>query len=710
MDQRWTQIRKLFREALDLEPARWEAFLESRCPDEEMRQKVLAMLAAYDEDDTFLERPAAEVGPAAQQRDTETMLVGTRIGPYEIRRSIARGGMGVVFEALDTKLDKVVALKMMSPALVQDPTFRQRFEQEAKTLARLEDPHFVRVNALIDEGPNTFIVMEYVDGVTLAQHIRKKGPLAGKDAITVGIQLLQALSKAHRQGIVHRDLKPSNIMLTKTFEGRLLVKVLDFGIAKNLQPDGSQTRTIGAVGTLFYMSPEQARGLRTIDYRTDLYSLGVTMYEAVSGELPFNVGVDEYTVRQQIVEGHVIPLEKRKPGTAPALARVIEKALATDPEDRYATAEAMGKALVEALEEIRAPQTGADPVPVAGRDTSPPQNSKRPIPIVAGVGVLVAIIASFLMYQQWSRPVAEPAGQSLALNQPDSLSQPVNPLSSALLDTARGAPEETSEDLQHAVASISGSEPESEAITPISEEDTTVVPFRPVTPPAQLPVQEDAEGDFSSAVGQEGGSVDTVSLDDPDVPSERLLTTNTPDTSETQEQTLPPASPERGMLSVKMSPSGSVFVNDSLVIRNDLVYVDTLVAGMNLVRVENAAYGRWVCEMPIQADAEQDVTIDFDAAIPITVAAEDADTGNPILNQPIYVDGVRTTSTTPERIRMPTGLHRISLQMSDYQQVETSIDRSAGCFQKVGSLVNVDPQSVRGTSPPRIVLRMQKVP
>ena len=249
MAERWTQIRKLFREALELEPAQWEAFLEANCPDATMREKVLSMLAAYDEDDNFLENPAANVGPSAAGRKTTSHMVGARIGPYEIKRSIARGGMGVVFEALDTKLDKVVALKMMSPALVQDPTFRHRFEQEAKTLAKLEDPHFVRVNALIDDGPNTFIVMEYVDGVTLAQHIQKRGPLASKDAITVGVQLLQALSKAHRQGIVHRDLKPSNIMLTRNYEGRLLVKVLDFGIAKNIQPDAQQTRTVGAVGT-----------------------------------------------------------------------------------------------------------------------------------------------------------------------------------------------------------------------------------------------------------------------------------------------------------------------------------------------------------------------------------------------------------------------------------------------------------------------------
>ncbi len=418
MDKRWTQIRKLFREALELAPAQWEHFLETSCPDPQMREKVLSMLMAYDVDDTFLEHPAADVGPGAKGRSsghhTTSHLVGTRVGPYEIKRSIARGGMGVVFEALDTKLDKVVALKMMSPALVQDPSFRQRFEQEARTLARLDDPRFVRVNALIDDGPNTFIVMEYVDGVTLAQHISKRGPLAGKDAIAVGLQILQALSKAHRQGIIHRDLKPSNIMLTKNYEGRLLVKVLDFGIAKNIQPDGNQTRTIGAVGTLFYMSPEQARGLRSIDHRTDLYSLAVTLYEALSGQLPFDASVDEYTVRRQIVEGKVVPIDARIPNVSPALADVLSRALSTDPAARFEDAEAMHQSMLGALNEIRRIseqqrlQLASQPV------------KKKPAMVLASVALFaIVIIAAFFIYNRFNSNTEPTSTTTLANQQGD---------------------------------------------------------------------------------------------------------------------------------------------------------------------------------------------------------------------------------------------------------------------------------------------------
>ncbi|CAN0483042.1 unnamed protein product, partial [Laminaria digitata] len=227
-------------------------------------------------------------------------------------------------------------------------------------------------------------------------------------------QLLQALSKAHRQGIVHRDLKPSNIMLTKNYEGRLLVKVLDFGIAKNILPDGSQTRTIGAVGTLFYMSPEQARGLPTIDHRTDLYSLAVTLYEAVSGNLPFDTTADEYTVRRQIVEGQVIPIAKRLPKLEPALASILSKALSTSPEERFADAEEMRQALLVAMNEIReaskAPATTDRPPvqktpaaqPIIQQPATQHTEQKKPFTAVLGIGLIaVFLAAAFFIYNRF---------------------------------------------------------------------------------------------------------------------------------------------------------------------------------------------------------------------------------------------------------------------------------------------------------------------
>ena len=357
MDQRWTKIRQLFRAALDVDVKQREVFLMEQCPDdEEIRNRVATMLKAYDNDDTFLESPIANFAQRVSSPRGHESLVGTQVGPYQIKRVIAQGGMGVVFEALDTKLEKIVALKMMNPALMQDMSFKLRFEQEAKTLAKLEDPHFVRVNALIEENHNTFIVMEYVNGFTLAERIRAKGKLTSREVARVGLQLLTALSKAHKQNIIHRDLKPSNIMLTRSDDGRMLVKVLDFGIAKNVQGSNAVTRTMGTVGTLYYMSPEQIRALPDIDHRTDIYSTGVTLHEALNGTLPFDITKDEFAIRKQIVEGHLSA--RTKP--TDAVERVLARAMEIDPTQRYQSADHMRAELLNAIREYT-PEPGQQP-------------------------------------------------------------------------------------------------------------------------------------------------------------------------------------------------------------------------------------------------------------------------------------------------------------------------------------------------------------
>lgn len=667
-----------------------------------MRNKVLSMLAAYDADDTFLEKPAADVGPGAQRHSTTTHLVGTQVGPYEIKRSIARGGMGVVFEALDTKLDKVVALKMMSPALVQDPTFRQRFEQEAKTLARLEDPHFVRVNALIDDGPNTFIVMEYVDGVTLAQHIQKKGPLADKDAIAVGLQLLQALSKAHRQSIIHRDLKPSNIMLTKNYEGRLLVKVLDFGIAKNIQPDASQTRTVGAVGTLFYMSPEQARGLHTIDHRTDLYSLAVTLYEAVTGDLPFDTGVDEYTVRRQIVEGHVVPIDKRLPSVDRGLAAVLARALSTDPTERFENAETMRQALIGVLNEMR----GTNPTmsaPAPPRAAAVPPKKRKPVGVFAGVSLvgLLAIVA-FFVYSQLKATPPDPTPAATIVDHSDSL----NTLPPQNIIAGENAPDSSQEVTSQPVLLA-----ESEVPAGSVEE--------PASPPVASEIKNTAAGQSTeSQPGEQEEQIASNTLSQEPLEEEETDLTSTPgsDSLEQLPENDPVQAPqETGTISVWIRPGGNVFVNGEQKLENDMVLTTALPVGRNTVRIENASLGHWACDMDIRANQQQDFVILLDNMQAIDVTAEDIDTGEILLNQAVYVDGQTTNATIPGRVQVPVGLRRLELKMDGYEQVDVKLqvgDRledAAGCFQNVDGLINVHPASVAsGDKLPPLVILMRK--
>ena len=398
MDQRWTKIRQLFRAALDVNVAQREAFLLEQCPDDpDIRNRVVSMLKAYDNDDTFLESPVANLGQHFASKKGHESLVGTKVGPYQIRRVIAQGGMGVVFEALDTKLEKVLALKMMNPALMQNISFKLRFEQEAKTLARLEDPHFVRVHALIEENHNTFIVMEYIHGITLAEQIRAKGNLNPREVARVGLQLLTALSKAHKQNIIHRDLKPSNIMLTRSDDGKLLVKVLDFGIAKNIQGSTTVTRTMGTVGTLYYMSPEQIRALPNIDHRTDIYSLGVTLYEALNGTLPFDITKDEFTIRKQIVEEglHAASLPKSTPNTPVEV--ILAKALDIDPAKRYQSADKMRAALLSILRE-----PGPQDQPASDSFPAPPApKNKRGYArfVLPALATLILVPQSFISCQ-----------------------------------------------------------------------------------------------------------------------------------------------------------------------------------------------------------------------------------------------------------------------------------------------------------------------
>ena len=325
-NERWSRIRSLFRQASELPLDQREAFLLAQCPDDaEMRMEVLAMLAGFDSGEEGLDLPSASRSDARADDDVEA-LTGTRIGPYAVQRTIARGGMGVVYEAIDMHLQKRVAMKMMHPELAAHASYRRRFEAEARTLARLEDPHIVQVYALFEDGPRTFIVMEYVSGVTLAEHIREKGPLAPEMLVPLGRQLLAALVRAHEQGIVHRDLKPSNLMLTRDASGRPLLKILDFGISKDVNRDASVTQTQGTIGTLFYMTPEQVRGLPANDPRIDLYGVGVILYEALTGRLPFDHAQDEFAIREAIVKGNLDPLDKVLPGLPHGLGALIMKA------------------------------------------------------------------------------------------------------------------------------------------------------------------------------------------------------------------------------------------------------------------------------------------------------------------------------------------------------------------------------------------------
>jgi eukaryotic-like serine/threonine-protein kinase len=274
-----------------------------------------------------------------------TLSPGTRLGPYEIQSAIGAGGMGEVYKARDTRLDRSVAIKVLPAQISADPERRARFEREAKTIVGLNHPHICTLHDVGEHEGSTFLVMEHVTGETLAQRVAK-GPLPLEQALTVATEIADALSAAHRQGVVHRDLKPGNVMLTKGG-----AKLLDFGLAK-LKGHGEQpaaahlasaptqsTPLTGEgmiVGTLQYMAPEQLEG-KPADARTDLWALGAILYEMVTGKRAFE-GTSAASLIGAILEREPVPPSTLQPLTPPALDRLVRQCLAKSADERPDTA------------------------------------------------------------------------------------------------------------------------------------------------------------------------------------------------------------------------------------------------------------------------------------------------------------------------------------------------------------------------------------
>src|SRR5713226_3503416 len=268
---------------------------------------------------------------------------GTKLGPYEIAAPLGAGGMGEVYRARDTRLERTVAIKILPAQLSSDPVRKQRFEREAKTISSLNHPHICVLYDVGHQDGIDYLVMECVEGETLAKRL-EKGPLALEQVLKYGEQIADALDKAHRSGVVHRDLKPGNIILTATG-----AKLLDFGLAKPaVAPASVATLTVAAtqttpmtqegtiVGTFQYMSPQQVEG-KEVDGRSDIFSFGAVLYEMVTGRRAFQ-GKSNLSVASAVLEKDPEPISTLQPMTPPALERAIRRCLAKDAEDRWQTA------------------------------------------------------------------------------------------------------------------------------------------------------------------------------------------------------------------------------------------------------------------------------------------------------------------------------------------------------------------------------------
>ena len=270
-------------------------------------------------------------------------MTSEKFGRYEINKEIGRGGMAAVFHAYDPRFERDVAIKVLPREFLHDPQFRARFEREAKTVALLEHPAIVPVYDFGEEEGQPYIVMRYMSGGSLSERLTS-GPLPLHDVVEMITRLAPALDAAHSKGIIHRDLKPGNILFDQYGNSFLS----DFGIAR-LTQSSSATLTGGAIlGTPAYMSPEQVQGGLEIDGRSDIYSMGVILYQLLSGKTPYRADTAAKLMMMHILEPvpHILD---EKGDLPPAFDEIIEKAMAKDPDDRFQTTVDLSKSVEKAI-------------------------------------------------------------------------------------------------------------------------------------------------------------------------------------------------------------------------------------------------------------------------------------------------------------------------------------------------------------------------
>jgi eukaryotic-like serine/threonine-protein kinase len=400
--ERWKRIDEIFHAALEREASSRAAFLTEACKeDDSLREEVEDLLVNHEKQSSLFDSPPTDL--AAELLSKQSTFQGA-IAHYQIVKRIGSGGMGEVYLAEDTRLNRKVALKILPSEFTQDKDRVRRFEREARAVSGLNHPNILTIYDIGQFDSSSFIASEFIDGETLRQRM-SESKLSLKEVLTIGIQAAEALDAAHRAGVIHRDIKPENIMLRK--DG--YVKVLDFGLAKlaekqnqqgisNLDTQSAHTRAGIVIGTVRYMSPEQARGLN-VDARSDIFSLGIVLYEMIAARPPFD-GATSSDVIAAILEKHPPPLHMY--GDFPdELQWIVTKALAKDPEERYQTAKELLtdvkriKKRLDVDEELR----GSDPYTIV----QPVRKAKW---VVSVLLALITIAGIYFLYSKVSPKIA----------------------------------------------------------------------------------------------------------------------------------------------------------------------------------------------------------------------------------------------------------------------------------------------------------------
>jgi Tol biopolymer transport system component/predicted Ser/Thr protein kinase len=398
----WKQVDELLDAALDLPPGEREAYLAAACADQpKLRDEVLSLLNAEKKAGTFMVGSAMRVAAReladANGKLVNALLLGQEVGKYRIERLLGKGGMGEVYLALETSLNRKVALKILPSQFVADAERVARFDREAQIISALNHPNLVTIYEVGNLDNLHFIAMEFIEGKTLSEFSGKTMKL--REVLSIVAQVAEALMAAHQAGITHRDIKPDNIMVRA--DG--YAKVLDFGLAKltagvkvGEQPSAAQTQAGAVMGTLVYMSPEQATG-EALDHRTDVWSLGVVLYELVTGSAPFKEDVRVATVKA-ILQSDPGSVRNSNPALPAELDHIIEKALEKDRDLRYQTASDFRADLRRLLRAIdSSPTLSSTAQLIAGRRTA---SARRWLWLAACLAAL-SIVA--LAAWRWSR-------------------------------------------------------------------------------------------------------------------------------------------------------------------------------------------------------------------------------------------------------------------------------------------------------------------
>lgn len=615
-------------------------------------------------------------------------FIGKEVDGHRIDAVLGRGGMGIVFKAENLELSRTVALKIINPALAQDESFLRRFRAEARALAQIHHPNIVIVYAFRQFDGGFYISMEYVEGTTLADHLEEQGALSWGETVHLTKQMLSAFHYAHSCGVIHRDIKPRNILLTP----KNVVKITDFGLAKVLQEgkmttDTTVTMTTG--GTIHYMPPEQIRGLRNVDHRGDIFSLGMTMYESLSGALPFDKNASGYTIQKMIVEEAFPDIRRRKPTTPKPLARIIMKALEKEPHKRFQSAAEMISA-IEEFEMSTSPAVRSNgkvshtPVPVSSfADRWKIYAALVGLLIVTGTFLGIFMPEGLGSLFAGDSPSQRPSlAEQLAQTPPDT--SPVNSAQATTLPPEDPDPTETQPPDETAT---------SQATPPDSVVNTSTNPI-PVPPSentnAQPPADAGATGSINvdstprgaeiilneQVVGLTPMLIDNVEAGEFNIELrlsnyETYLAAGTVNPFEITTISGQLA-PIQGVLSVSFTPGSEIYIDGRIFDSDTETTLSTSVfATSHEVLVAHPDYGQWKRQVSVNPGDSVHFDIDFTQTVRLIVTAFDTD-GNGMYAE-IYLDGKPTGHYTPTPFEVPVGEHTISVQAADHEMEEEAV-------------------------------------